>query len=334
MGIKKAKKNLFDELLNFFNDAFRSGTPCTYSPIQICLIISIALDKPELSGRPISHWTARELADEANKRGITENISERTVSRILSHKEIKPHFVRYWLNPKIEDQEAHNQLVKLICDLYMSAENLAKNNTRIVSMDEKCGMQILERAYPNKPVKKGSVEKIEHEYSRNGTLTLIGSLDIASGELITSSIGPTRNEIDFATHVSNTINTAPDANWIFVMDQLNTHKSEELVKTIADFIGFKDDLGVKEQSGILKSMASRMAFLEDKKHRIRIQYTPIHCSWLNQIEAWFSKLSRKVLRRGNFASGEKLTKAVEAFIQYYNDTMAIPCKWTYTGKKK
>ena len=332
--VAKSKINLREELLNLFNDAKRSGAPCTYMPAHICLIISIALDKPELSGRPISHWTCRELADEANKRRITENISARTVSRILRHKEIKPHLVRYWLNPKIEDQEAHNQLVKIICDLYMSAENLAKNNTRIASLDEKCGMQILERAHPNKPVIKGSVEKIEHEYARNGTLTLIGSLDIASGKLIASSIGPTRNEIDFAKHVSDTINTAPDANWIFVMDQLNTHKSEELVKTIADSIGFKGDLGVKEKSGILKSMSSRMEFLTDKNHKIRIQYTPIHCSWLNQIEAWFSKLSRKVLRRGSFASGEKLTKSVEDFIQYFNDTMAKPCKWTYTGKGK
>lgn len=330
--VSTSKVNLRNELLNLLKDAKRSGAPSTYKPAHICLIVSIALDKPELSGRPISHWTCRELADEANKRKITENISERTVSRILRHKEIKPHFVRYWLNPKIVDQDAHDQHVKIICDLYKSAESLAKNNTRIASMDEKCGMQILERAHPNKPVIKGSVEKIEHEYARNGTLTLIGSLDIASGKLIASSIGPTRNEIDFAKHVSNTINTAPDANWIFVMDQLNTHKSEELVKTIADSIGFKGDLGVKEKSGILKSMSSRMKFLTDKNHKIRIQYTPIHCSWLNQIEAWFSKLSRKVLRRGSFASGEKLTKAVENFIQYFNDTMAKPCKWTYSGK--
>ncbi len=118
------------------------------------------------------------------------------------------------------------------------------------------------------------------------------------------------------------------------MDQLNTHKSELLVRKIAKLIGFEEDLGVKFKSGILKTQSTRMAFLADESHKIRVQYTPIHCSWLNQIEAWFGRLAKKVLRRCSFATKEELKNAILDFIQYYNDTMAKPCKWAYTGKSK
>ena len=330
---KEIKPNLHDALPILLDDANRSGSPCTYTPTQICLIIAIALDKPELSGRPISHWTAREIADEANKRGITKNISARTVCRILNKQDIKPHLSRYWLNPKIENEEEFNKIVKAICDIYLMTTQFAKNNTRVVSVDEKSGMQIIEHTVPNKPVVIGSVEKIEHEYKRNGTLTLIASYDVASGKLIKSSIGPTRNETDFVNHIRDTVKIDPNSKWLFVMDNLNIHMSEELVIEIAKLINYKGELGVKGISGILKSMPSRSTFLSDQSHPIRIQYTPVHCSWLNQIETWFSKLSRKVLRRGSFITAESLKKAVENFILYYNDTMAKPCKWTYTGKK-
>lgn len=332
--LKEIKPDLFKELLILLDDNYRSGTPRTYLANQICLIIAIALDLPKLSNRPISHWTSHELADEANKRNITKNISARTVSRILYQNDIRPHFVRYWLNPKIYNQEEFDQMVKTICNLYLSAIELKAKNTRVISIDEKTGIQILARTYPNKPVIVGSVEKMEFEYDRNGTSTLIGSYDVATGEMIAPSIGPTRTEIDFVNHIEATINTDPNANWIFVMDQLNTHKSELFVRKIAKLIGFEEDLGVKFKSGILKSLSTRMAFLADENHKIRVQYTPIHCSWLNQIEAWFGRLAKKVLRRCSFATKEELKNAILDFIQYYNDTMAKPCKWAYTGKSK
>lgn len=329
---KEVKPDLDDVLLNLFEDAYRSGTPRTYSSDQICIIISIVLDKPKLSGRPITHWTIREIADEANKRGVTTKISESTVYRILKHADIKPHLSRYWLNPKIYDKEEFNKIVQTICNIYLSAIPLAKVGTRVVSVDEKSGMQIIKRIVENKPVIKGSVEKIEHEYKRNGTITLMAAFDVATGKIIESSMGPTRNETDFVNHIRNTISTDPKSNWIFIMDNLNTHMSEELTIEIAKLIGFKDDLGIKEKSGILKSMETRKAFLSNETHSVRIQYTPVHCSWLNQIESWFSRLSQKVLRRGSFATAEILISSVKAFIIYFNDTMAKPYKWTYTVK--
>jgi transposase len=128
------------------------------------------------------------------------------------------------------------------------------------------------------------------------------------------------------------IETVPEAGWVFIVDQLNTHKSETLVRLVARHCGIETDLGVKGKSGILASMPTRAAFLSSETHRIRFVYTPKHTSWLNQIEIWFSVLVRKVLRRGNFVSTEALKQRIEAFIAYFNRTMARAYKWTYQGR--
>ncbi len=123
---------------------------------------------------------------------------------------------------------------------------------------------------------------------------------------------------------------------ILILDQLNTHKSETLVRLVARHCNLTLELGEKGQSGILASMESRAAFLTDPSHRIRFVYTPKHTSWLNQIEIWFSILVRQLLKRGSFKSVDELTAQMRTFIDYFNRTLANPfqwkfkpCRWTY-----
>lgn len=201
----------------------------------------------------------------------------------------------------------------------------------MVSTDEKTGMQALERAHPSKPMKPGYPEYREFEYVRHGTQCLIASFEIATGRLIAPSIGPTRTEADFLAHVQGVVATDPEAPWVFVVDNLDVHRSESLVRWVAERCGVTEDLGRKFKDGHLKSRKTRMAFLANPSHRIRFVYTPVHCSWLNQIELWFSHLARKVLKRGSFTSLKDLVEKVLAFIRAHNERFAKPYRWTYTG---
>ena len=219
-----------------------------------------------------------------------------------------------------------------ICALYLTALELGQAGVYLVSTDEKTGMQALERKHPSRPMIAGKVELRELEYIRHGTLALIASFAVATGRIITASVGPTRTEEDFADHIEAVIASDEKAGWIFIVDQLNTHKSETLVGLVAQHCGLEKELGEKGKSGILQSMPSRAAFLSDESHRIRFVYTPKHTSWLNQIEIWFSILVRKVLRRGSFRSTAALQQRIEAFILYFNETMARAFKWTYKGR--
>lgn len=190
----------------------------------------------------------------------------------------------------------------------------------------------MERIHPPCPMRANKPEAIEFEYERHGTQALIANFEVATGKILSPSVGDTRTEEDFVAHIQATIETDPQGEWIFICDQLNTHQSAGLVRLVSQLCGLELDLGKKGVRGILHNMSSRAAFLANSTHRIRFVYTPKHCSWLNQIEIWFGILTRRLLKRGNFSSTEELKQRILSFIEFFNQTLAKPFRWTYIGK--
>ena len=252
----------------------------------------------------------------------------------MEEADLKPHRSRYWLNAKTKDTDPEGFALAAadVCDTYRKAPDDHMLGKHVVSTDEKTSIQALERIAPTKPMRPGRVEQREFEYDRHGTLCLTANFEVATGEIAGFTMGKTRTEIDFANHVRRTVAKDPQGYWTFVVDHLNTHFSATLVERVAEWCGIDAKLGVKGRCGVLKSAASREAFLADPTHRIRFVYTPKHCSWLNQVEIWFSVLVRRLLKRGDFKSLADLRERIKAFIAYFNETLAKPYRWTYTGR--
>ena len=324
---------LREAILEVLSDAPRPGSPGKITAEQVAQIVAVACESPKLSGRPITHWTHRELRDEVVKRGIVASISVAQVGRYLKQAAVQPHRSKMWLNTTEKDPENFERQVAKVCETYLEApRKAAVDGTHTVSVDEATSLQAIERNAPDKPVQPGSVAKQEFEYTRHGTTTLTAGLDVVTGEIVSPTLEATRTEPEFVDHIARTVGIDPAGEWIFVVDSLNTHASEGLVEWVAEQCGIEDPLGKKTFAASCESMTTRREFLSDITHRIRFVYLPKHSSWLNQIEIFFGIIHRKCLRGGNFTSVADLESQLRQFIIYYNTTMAHPFDWTYTGK--
>lgn len=323
-------------IISHLEDEPRSGRPQKFKPEQIAGIINIACQKPKSFDLPFSQWSTKLLVDIAIEQEIVESISRRHMGRLLEELEIKPHRCKTWLFTKEKDPEKFKELTKEVCDTYQKASELEENNTHVICADEMCGLQAIEHCHPSLPTRPGFIERYEQEYKRHGTTGIIASRNVVTGQIIEPLVQTSRTEKDFINHITKVVNTDPEANYIFVMDQLNTHKSESLVNFVIDKCELNIDdetLGIKGRTGILKSMKTRSEFLSNPDHKIRIVYTPKHSSWLNQIEIWFSIIKRHLLnRRASFSSVKDMEDRIKQYIDYYNENIAKPFKWTYSGK--
>ena len=325
-------------LIGVLSDEYRSGAPQTYGETERNMIKMIACKSPKEYGYPLSHWSLHALQEVVVKTigESVKDISIGCIHSILHQEGIKPWKIQYWIHcaEKVNDYESFKAAVMEINAVYHLAERLRDEKEEvdvcIYSFDEMTGVQALEHIYTS-PVEPGFAARVDVNYKRHGTTTLTGFLDVITGHMYNGNLGPTRTEEDLVNAVRKIVAMNPDKKHIFVGDNLNTHKSEGLVKLIAELIGYPGDLGVKGKSGILKSMETREAFLADHSHSIYFCYTPNHCSWLNQVECWFGIIARQLLQRGEFESVEELERMILKFIEYWNNGHGHAFKWTYNS---
>ena len=154
-----------------------------------------------------------------------------------------------------------------VTDLYLQAPALHAAGERVRSTDEMTGSQALERQHPTMPMGAGRVERRAFAYIRHGTRTRSAHVDVAQGQVVAPSRGPTRTEEDFVVHIRRTVASDPTATrWHFVMDNVNIHQAESLVRLVAQYAKLQEELGQKDQRGRLQSMATRAAFLSAPTH--------------------------------------------------------------------
>lgn len=286
-------------------------------------MLALATTAPAEVGIPTSRWSLDDLAFHILRDAHYRDMSRSTVQRLLAEAELRPHKSRYWLHSNDPDFETK---VLDICQLYLDAPRLYQHGELVLCVDEKTGIQALERARPTLPMTAGREERRDPEYIRHGTRCLLATRVVATGQVI-GSVLQQRGTWDFVRHIRDVVELFPNVRrFHWVMDNLNTHWTFALCRYLGRLSGLWDE------RPCLRTGKQRRAFLADPAHKHVIHYTPKHGSWMNQIEIWFGVLTRRVLRRGNFESPEALARAINEFIVHYNAHEAFPYEWTYTGK--
>lgn len=258
-------------------------------------LVKIACERPDKLGRSLSQWDCLELARQLMRDGVVASISPDTVRRILTSHRLKPWRHHLWLSPKVPRDEAFAAAVEEICDLYtrpLGAHEI------VLSVDEKTSLQPRTRKSPTLPAVPGQPVRVEHEYQRKGALNLFAAFDTRSGKVYACTAERKRQKefIAFLEQLDREI--PPEITTIhLVMDNVRTHHGKQVQKWLADH------------------------------PRFQFHFTPVHCSWMNQVEQWFSILQRKRLTIADFHDKAELAERLMSFVQQWNQE-AHPFKWT------
>jgi hypothetical protein len=297
--------------------------PGAFPPAERLHVVTLASSKTEDHRQPDTSWSLDNIAFEILRDAHHRDMSRSTIGRILAEADLKPHRSVYWLNSHDPDFDAK---AKDICQLYLDAPRFHEEGRLVLSSDEKTGMQILQRKYPTRLARPGSIEKREFEYIRHGTRALLTTFCVPTGRVVWN-LGPTRTSIDWVRHLENVATQFPlMKRFDWVVDNLNTHWSLEVCQWVAQRCGIACD------ARALATGRQRRAFLIDPSHKHVFHFTPLHGSWLNQVELFFSVLSRRFLKRGDFASAAAFEERIQSWLMTYNSDHAHPYRWTYTGE--
>jgi len=275
-------------------EAPRDGRPPVFTSMERHEVLAKLLTKPPAG---LARWTTSELAAAVVRDKLVNRISKATVGRWLRRADLKPHRNKYWLNSKDPDFRAKMQTV--VCR-YISPPK----DGIVLCLDEKTGIQALERIFRDKPVKEGQIRKIEFEYKRHGVANLMASFDTRTGEVFAKCI-ESNNSATFIAFLKELMKFYPGKQYgklYLILDNGSSHTSKETA-----------------------------AFLAKHKRLVPV-FLPTHASWLNQIEIWFSVLSRKCLYKMSFTSDVALKNHIMDFVGYYNHHGKHPYRWTYKGQ--
>jgi transposase len=258
--------------------------------------VKLACELPDEARRSLSLWTCAELARTLVSEGVVAAISPQSVQRILASHQLKPWRVHFWLSPKAPRDEAFRNTVLELLDLYTRP---LEPYERVLSLDEKTSLQPRTRTVSTRPAQPGLVPvHLEHEYQRKGALQLFAAFDTRTGQ-VTGILRRRKRQAEFIELLEKLDRETPQTITLIhlVCDNLSVHKGKQV-----------------------------QAWLE-KHPRFQMHFTPVHCSWMNQVEQWLSILQRKRLTAPNFADLDALEERVLAFIAEWNEH-AHPFAWT------
>ena len=282
--------------LEALRDGYRPGRPPRISVATRCHVIQLACNPPQPAAAPMRGlWSQQALADALHHtRG--ERISRSSVQRILSAEGLRPHRVRQWMHSPDPD---FTRKVEAICDIYLEPPEDAV----VLCVDEK-PIQALRRCYPHH-ISAGGFVRGEFGYQRKGVRHLLAAFNIRSGRVIGRMVKH-RGAKELVSFLDEVARRHPTAPIIVVWDNLNIHGNG------------RDQRWTR--------------FNERHGDRFRFVHTPLHASWINQVEIWFSILQRRVLRHGSFTSVAMLCERVLGFIRHWNRYEAHPFRWTFNGQ--